>query len=152
MHKTAEPFAALGVAAIIAAGVLGAALARRHSQQLVWAMSYLILVVGVGQYVLGAGQARLRPQTPTRGTVWGQWFLLNAGHAGVMVGTLCVKFALVAAATVPYGLAMLWFAWSVRGARKSALLVGYHALVLLLLLSSLVGLRLMWFISERGGF
>lgn len=148
VNHAARPFTVVGVAAIVVAGVVGAALARRHSQQLVWAMAYLNLVVGVGQYALGAGQARLAARLPTRGTVWAQWGLLNIGHAGVIGGTLYRSFACVAVATVPYVVALLWFAWRVRPGRGSAALLGYRALIVLLLLGSLTGAWLMWLISR----
>ena len=134
--------------AIIVSGVVGAAMARFHSQQLVWAMAYLNLVVGVGQYALGAGQLRLGQRQPARVTVWGQWVLLNVGHAGIVGGTLFRSFAVVAAATLPYLLAMIWFALRVRPQNGSAALRGYRVLIALLSLSSLIGVWLMWLISR----
>lgn len=148
MNPAVRPFAVVGVAAVIVSGVVGAALARFPSQQLVWAMAYLNLVVGVGQYALGAGQVRLGQRQPNRGTVWAQWALLNTGHAGIMGGTLSRSFAVVAAATLPYLLAMAWFALRVRPRDRSAALLGYRALIALLSLSSLTGVWLMWLISR----
>ena len=49
---------------------------------------------------------------------------------------------MVAAATVPYVLAVLWFAWRVRPKRGGALLLGYRAVLLVLLLSALIGVWL----------
>lgn len=148
MDQAERPFAWVGIAAIVVAGVVGAAMARRHSQQLVWAMAYLNLVVGLGQWALGAGQLRLVERPPARTTVWAQWLLLNVGHAGVIAGTLFRSFAVVAVATVPYLLAMAWFAWRVRAGRAGTLLLGYRVLVALLSLSALTGVGLMWLISR----
>lgn len=142
--RRARPFTTLGVAAIVAAGLLGAALAQWPSRLLVWSMAYLVLVVGVGQFALGAGQASLSRVGPAPGAVWSQWLLLNLGHAGVMGGTLAGRFVVVAVATVVYALAVLWFAWQVRLAPASARRTVYRGLVLLLLLSALTGVALSW--------
>ena len=142
MNRADKPFVVLGWAAIVVAGVLGAAMASWPSRLLVWAMAYLILVVGVGQYALGVGQARLGKRPPAAVTLWGQWLLLNAGHAGVMGGTLFGRFAVVSVATVPYVLALLWFALRVHPQDGGRPLLAYRALLLLLLRSALTGVWL----------
>lgn len=142
MNRAALPFTALGVAAIVASGLSAAAIAHRPTQPLVWMVAYLTLVVGVGQYVLGLGQARLGDKAPSRVTVWSQWLLLNAGHAGVIAGSLLRNVEVVAVATVPYVLALAWFGMRVRRQAGGRLILGYRAIALLLLASSLVGVGL----------
>ncbi|MEB3022742.1 hypothetical protein [[Mycobacterium] crassicus] len=61
-----KPFAVAGVGAIVAGGVLASAIAApaptRHG---VWAVAYLVLVLGVGQLVIGAGLTLLAAEPPT---------------------------------------------------------------------------------------
>lgn len=142
MSFLSAPFRLLGGAAIIGGGLIAAAIAHRPTQPLVWVAAYLVLVVGVAQYALGAGQTLLSARAASAPTVWGQWALLNVGHAGVMAGTLAGNFGLLAAGTILYGLAVAWLGWRVRGGRQGIWLLGYRALIVGLLASSLAGLAL----------
>ncbi len=134
------PFAAFGTAAIIAAGIIAAAIAYHPTEHLVWMVAYLVLIVGVVQYALGVGQARLAVKRPSARAISGQWLVLNLGNAGVIAGTLLDSFATVVAGTVLFAAAMLWFALHARGGEAGWLRRGYRALVLVMLVSSLVGL------------
>ena len=138
----AAPFSVLGIAAVVGGGALAAAIAHRPTQGLVWLVAYLVLVVGVAQYLLGAGQAVLAPSAPPAGVLWGQWVLLNLGHLGVIKGRLGEHFGLVLAGTFAYAAALLWLVRSVRGAPGSRRLWLYRLFALFLLLSSLTGVAL----------
>lgn len=96
----------------------------------------------MAQYALGAGQALLSARTPSAATVWGQWALLNVGHAGVIAGTLAGSFGLVVAGTVLYDVALAWLGLRVHGGRPRVWLIGYRILILAVLASSLAGLGL----------
>lgn len=137
--KAGLPFAAFAVAAIAAGGVVAAAIAYHPTQQLVWMVAYLVLVVGVMQGVFGAGQAWLAPQPPATRTVWGQWAVFNLGNTGVIAGTLCSHFGWVVAGTVLFAAAIAWLAWSVRGSRRRRWALAYGVLLGLVFASSLVG-------------
>lgn len=142
MNKSSAPFTVLGVAAIIIGGLIAAATAHQPTQHLMWVVGYLVLVVGVAQCVLGEGQARLAADPPIKAIVRTQWLLFNIGNIGVIVGTLTQSFGLLAAGTILFALAMVWFSLGIRGGGRSIWRICYLALVLVLLVSSLVGLFL----------
>ena len=139
--RAVRPFAWLGVAAIIAGGLVAAAVAHRPVQQLVWMSAYLVLIVGVAQIVFGAGQAWLSERAPSRSWVAGEWVIFNLGNAGVIAGTLAGSFDLVAAGTALFALGIALFL-RVRGGTHRAWLLAYRILLGLIFLSSLVGLGL----------
>lgn len=139
--RAARPFVWLGIAAIIAGGLVAAAVAHAPIQKLVWMSAYLVLVVGVAQIVLGAGQAWLSERPPLLGWVAGEWVVFNLGNAGVIAGTLAGSFGWVAAGTVLFALGIALFLLGTRGVR-SGWLLGYRVLLGLVFLSSLAGLAL----------
>jgi hypothetical protein len=140
--RAARPFAGLGVAAIIAGGLVAAAVAHRPAQQLVWMSAYLVLIVGVAQIVFGAGQAWLSEPAPSSGWVASEWMVFNLANAGVIGGTLAGSFGLVVAATALFALGIALFLLGTRGAARSWWLLGYRILLGLIFLSSLTGLAL----------
>ncbi len=140
--RSALPFKCTGGAAIIAGGLTSAVIAYHATQPLAWMVAYLVLVVGVVQYLLGAGQAQLSAKEPSFAVVSGQWVLLNFGHACIIGGTLAGRFAWVIAGTLLYDAAMVWFGLSVRGGALRVRLIGYRVLVLAMFASSLVGVVL----------
>ncbi len=140
--RAARPFAWLGVAAVIAGGLVAAAVAHRPMQQLVWMSAYLVLIVGVAQIVFGAGQAWLSERAPSPGWVAGEWIVFNLGNAGVIAGTLAGSFGGVAAGTALFALGAALFLWGTRGGVRGGWLLGYRLLLGLVLLSSLAGLAL----------
>jgi hypothetical protein len=142
MKSPSAPFTILSWIAIVAAGIVGAAIANHPTKYLVWMIAYLVLVVGASQHALGIGLVRFAPQPPRPGTVWTQWVLLNIGHAGVIAGTLAGLFPLVAAATVPYFVAVAWLALGARPNEPRSGLLWYRVMIAVLLISSLVGATL----------
>src|SRR5579875_3107512 len=82
------PFAAFGTACVIAGGLVAAATAPAPSGHGSWAAAYLVLVGGVAQVALGAGQALLAPRSPSRRLVAAEFAGWNAGNAAVLAGTL----------------------------------------------------------------
>ena len=147
--RAASPFVALGGAAIIAGGLLaavvglpGTATANLPLRHLAWASAYLVLVVGVAQVAFGAGQAWLSARAPKAGWVAGEWIVFNLGNAGVTVGTLCVWFRMVLAGTLLFAAGIALFLLETQGGARGGWLVGYRALLVLIFLSSLVGLAL----------
>ncbi|MDN5770907.1 MAG: hypothetical protein L0H24_08450, partial [Microlunatus sp.] len=82
------PFAGVGLAAVVAGGLIAAAIAHAPTQPLVWLVAYLVLVVGVAQAALGVGQHRLADHRLTTTQLWTEFALYNLGNAAVIVGTL----------------------------------------------------------------
>lgn len=134
------PFAVAGGVAIVAGGVVAAAVAHHPTQPLVWMVAYLVLVVGVMQVVFGIGQAWLAECVPTTAATWGQWLVFNLANAGVVAGTLCHRTPWVAFGTVLFAVALAWFLWGVRRCRSRRWGVAYRVLLALMLASACVGL------------
>ena len=144
MKSPTLPFVALGWAAIVASGLIAAAVARHPAEYLVWMVAYLVLIAGAAQVALGKGLAKLPDQTPSAGMIWGSWILLNMGHAGIISGTLAGTFPLVAAATVLYLIAVVWLGAAVRPGTHKAGLNWYRTLIVVLFVSALIGATLSW--------
>lgn len=144
MHSPTAPFIPLGWAAIVAAGVIAAAIAHQPTEAMVWMVAYLVLIAGAAQVAIGRGLHALPDAPPPASASWGQWVLLNLGHAGIIAGTLSAEFPTVAGATVVYWIAGVWLALSVRPAARKPGLVWFRGLITVLLISSLIGLSLSW--------
>lgn len=135
------PFAIAGSVSVIAGGVLASAIAApmptRHG---VWAVAYLVLVLGVGQLTLGAGHALLpaTPETP-RGAVWAATAFNVAGLAilaGVVTGYVAVFDV---GAVLLFGTLVL-FLYEVRtAARPGWALNVYRLLIAVLVVSIPIG-------------
>lgn len=147
MYSTSTPFKTLGCIAIIAGGFIAAAVAHAPTQAMVWLIAYLILVVGVAQYVLGAAQATITAaaDAPRPSATWLHWLILNLGHAAVITAALANRFNLLIVGTILYEIAMLWFAWSVRHTQRSCYRAGYWLLIAIMFGSAIVGLLLSTF-------
>ena len=114
---------ALGVAAIIAGGLVAAAVAHRPAEHPVWTSAYLVLIVGVAQIVFGAGQAWLSERLPATGWIAGEWIAFNLGNAGVIAGTVLGSFRMVLAGTVLFAAGIAAFpglAAHLAGARATS--------------------------------
>jgi hypothetical protein len=140
--RAARPFVALGVAAIIAGGLVAAATAHHPAEHPVWASAYLVLIVGVAQTVFGGGQAWLSERPPSTGWIAAEWVVFNLGNAGVIAGTVFESFRVVLAGTVLFALGIAAFLLGTRGRMRGGWLAGYRALLGLFFLGSLVGLAL----------
>lgn len=136
------PFVVTGGAAIIAGGLVAAAVARQPVQVLVWMSAYLVLVVGVAQIAFGAGQAALAARVPSVRWIAGEWLVFNLGNAGVITGALRGSFAMVCAGTLLFATAIALFLWHARGGSRRGWLLAYRILLALIFASSLVGLGL----------
>lgn len=143
-----------GGVAVIAGGLLAAvvglpgnATAGLPLRHLAWASAYLVLVVGVAQFVFGMGQARLSARVPAPGWILAEWLVFNLGNAGVIAGTLLGEFRWVLAGTALFAAGIALFLIGTRGALRVGWLAGYRILLGLMFLSSLAGLVL----SVRSG-
>ncbi|MEB3034123.1 hypothetical protein [[Mycobacterium] nativiensis] len=113
-----KPFAVAGAGAIVAGGVLAAAIAApaptRHG---VWAAAYLVLVLGVGQLVIGAGQALLPAEPPTPGTAAVTAAAFNVSGAAIVLGVVTDHIVVFDAGSA---LLLAALARLLYGARRSA--------------------------------
>lgn len=143
-----RPFVLIGVGCVVAGGLVAAGSAPAPSEHASWAAAYLVLVAGVVQVGLGAGQAMFAPRV-ARWLVVAQVVGWNTGNAAVLAGTL---LGVTALGDVGGGLLVATLAMFVRGVGAGAappdlgphrwLLRGYRLLVLIVLVSIPVGLVL----------
>lgn len=135
-------FTSTGMAAIIAAGFISAAVIHRPTSDVAWLVAYLVLVVGVAQIVFGVGQAELSLRLPRFGRVAAEWMLLNLGSLGVITGTLIGSTPIVFAGTLLFAASLVLFATGVRDSHSRWWRAGYWVFVGLIFAGSMVGLTL----------
>ncbi|MEO6944753.1 MAG: hypothetical protein ABI053_08585 [Lacisediminihabitans sp.] len=141
--KAASPFVLLGVAAVIAGGMVSAFTASTPSRQLAWLVAYLVLVVGVAQIGLGAGQSWLAVHPLGGGVLVTEFLGFTLGNAGVAAGTMLSLPIMVNVGGILLVASLALFLWGVRGSvRGGWLRYVYRALVALLLVSIPIGLIL----------
>lgn len=136
------PFAIAGALSVVAGGLLAAAIAApaptRHG---VWAAAYLVLVLGVGQIVLGTGQAMLASAAPTARMVMVTAALFNGANVAIVLGVVTDHILFFDAGSVLLLIALVLFLYGVRrGARRGWPLHVYRLFVTLLVVSIPIGL------------
>lgn len=150
----ARPFVVVGVACVVAGGLVSAAFAHSASEHPAasehasWAAAYLVLVVGVAQIGLGAGQAVLAGVAPPKRLVAVEFAVWTAGNGAVLLGTLLSQAVLTDVGGVLVVVALALFGYGVRGgtggtnAGRSgvAYLRAYQVLIVVLLVSVPIGL------------
>lgn len=140
--RRAWPFWAIAALGIVGGGLIAGFLAHAPSRPAMWLVAYLVLVVGVAQGALAAGQAWLAPSPATPVLLTTEWVLFNAANALVIGGTLLAHAAWVNAGVLVLAAALALFLHGVRGAARGWLARAYRGLVWLLGCSALVGLGL----------
>ena len=140
--RSAAPFMVLAVLAVVAGGLVSAVLAHAPTRPAMWLVAYLVLVVGVTQFGLGAGQAWLARTPPSAGLRVVECGLLNAGNGLVVAGTLAGQSAWVSVGALSLVAALVLFFFGVRRGPGRPLLHAYRAMVLLVGTSALVGVLL----------
>lgn len=148
--RLVAPALAVGVGCIIAGGLLAAVTAAAPSEATTWASAYLVLVAGVSQVGLCAGQALLAGRPVPRRLLLAGLLAWNAGNAAVLVGTLVERTLLVDAGGLLLVVALATALAVVRRpvARRRWILRLYRVLVAVLLVSIPVGL---WLARLDGG-
>lgn len=132
-----------GVVGIIGGGLASAATAPTPTRHAAWAVAYLVLVVGVAQVCLGAGQAVLGERTPRWPVTGAEVVVFNLGNAGVLVGTLRETPWLVDAGGVLLIVALVGFMVGARGQTNFTWLRYLYWFVIVVLLVSIpIGLVL----------
>jgi hypothetical protein len=141
------PFVAPGAAAVIAGGIAAAVTGPTGWERGSWVAAFLVLVVGVGQIGLGAGQAIFAAGPPSRRRIAIQVAMLNVGSLCVLTGTLAAAPGVVTAGGLTFAGALVMFVRTPqrRGDRWAGLSHAYTALLVVLLVSTPIGLALAWF-------
>lgn len=140
------PFVAIGSVSVVAGGLV-AAVSRPLGIGLgPWLAAFLVLVAGVAQIALGAGQAclvRRRPRPSAVRIELGAW---NAGVVGTIVGTFVDLPALTTVGGMATVVALATFVAVVRrtGSGPTWAQVTYVVGAGLLSTSTLIGLLLAW--------
>lgn len=108
-----------------------------------WVAAYLVLVVGVAQIGIGAGQALLPAAPPSARYRWWQFAGFNGANLAVIAGTLVGSVVVVAAGSALLMGALIGFALGVRSSRRWRwYLALYRTLVAVLVVSIPVGVVL----------
>jgi hypothetical protein len=143
------PLFTIGAVGVIAGGLVAAATAPSPSEHGSWAAAYLVLVVGVAQIGLAAGQAALSAHPPTSRVIRLEAVGWNVANALVIAGTLADVNVTVYAGGALLVVALAMFGYGVREATSRHWPVyAFRALVVLLLVSIPTGLVLA---TVRGG-
>lgn len=141
--RTALPFLAIGGLCVIAGGFVAAVTAHAPSQKATWAAAFLVLVAGVAQILLGAGQAWLAEQRPSPRWLIGELTAWNIGNAAVIVGAVARVTPVTDLGGVLLVVALVLLLMAVRGSRRRGwLLALYRVLIAIVLVSIPVGLVL----------
>jgi hypothetical protein len=142
--RPALPFAVIGAACVVAGGLVAAATAPAPSEHGSWAAAYLVLVAGVAQIALGAGQALLASNPVPRRVIAGELTAWNAGNVAVLAGTItgAVPLADAGGALLVVALALLLVGVPGTGWRGGWGLRLYRLLIAVVLVSIPIGLLL----------
>jgi hypothetical protein len=140
--RSAAPFLLVAALAIVGGGLLAAVLAHAPTRPVMWLVAYLVLVVGVVQLLLGAGQSWLAVAPPSGRLIGGECTLFNVGNALVMAGTLRGHPAWVSVGTLLFAGALGLFLRGVRHSRGGVWVQAYRALLWLVGASAVVGVLL----------
>lgn len=142
------PFVVVGAVAVVAGGLVAAVTGPTDFGRGSWLAAFLVLVAGVAQIALGAGQAWLapsRPADPVRRAELASW---NLGVTATMIGTLVGGPLLTTAGGLVMVVALGIFLCAVRRPGSAPAprwaKVGYQLGVAILLVSTPVGLVLAW--------
>ena len=142
-----SPFLLAGACAVVGGGFIAAVSRPTGWEHGPWVAAFLVLVAGVGQVGLGAGQSVTAANAALpRRTVVTESILWNVGSSTVLLGTLTAAPSAVSAGGILLVAALVLFALAPRGADAPASWPqrAYYALVITLLVSTPVGLALSW--------
>jgi hypothetical protein len=152
--RQAAPATLVGMACVVAGGLVAAFTAASPTEHGAWAAAYLVLVAGVSQVGLAVGQSVLTARSLPARTSRAELVTWNGGNAAVLTGTLAgIAWVVdVGGALLVATLALV--ASGVRrhpvrdGSRRQALArKAFQLLVLVLLLSIPIGL---WLARQSG--
>lgn len=145
----ARPFVVVGVSSVVVGGFVAAVAGPTGFELGSWVAAYLVLVAGVAQVALGAGQAWLaecRPPATTRRAELATW---NVGVVCTLAGSVASAPLLSTVGAVATVVALVLFARAVATGRppdrrRGRTSIAYVCLVVALAISTPVGLVLAW--------
>lgn len=140
--RAAAPFAAIGSVCIVGGGLLAAVTAHAPSEHATWAVAYLVLVCGVAQVVVGAGQAALVSSARSARARWAELIAWNLGNAGVIAGTVADQLWLTVLGSALLAVSLALFLVASRGAARTVLVMLYRVVLVVVLISIPVGITL----------
>lgn len=136
------PFAVAGAVGVIGGGLLSAALAPNASYHGSWAVAYIVLVIGVAQIMLGAGQAYVTDGAVSQPTVLAELTGWNLASVATVLGTVLDVTAVLYVGAVLQLAILTTFLYCVRNGRRGAVLIIMRALIAIMLVSVPIGLVL----------
>jgi hypothetical protein len=141
-----RPFLLIAGACIVAGGVVAAVTRPTGFGYGPWVAAYLVLVPGVAQIALGAGQAWLSAPVPDVALLRWELVAWNVGAACVIAGTLLAAPALTTLGGLVSVAALALFLLGVRdtGPAPSWARLVYRTVAVIVLVSIPVGLVLAW--------
>ena len=139
LDRSSAAFALLGGALVVAGGIVAAVNSAAPFAHGSWLAAYLVLVAGISQVLLGVGRLALLVREPPRRLIRAQLLLWNAGSVAVPAGVLGDAALPVTAGSVALLAALACFAAGVRGVPLHAGVLAYHALIVALAASVIVG-------------
>lgn len=145
-----RPFATIGAGSVVVGGVV-AAVSRPTGFELgSWLAAFLVLVGGVAQVALGAGQAWLVPDRLGPAVIRAEVLAWNVGVVATVVGSLASAPVVSTVGATATSAALVVFLRTAgggrarRGRRDRLLLALYRAVLLVVLVSTPIGLALAW--------
>lgn len=138
------PFVLIGSLSIVLGGLLSAISAGTPSYLSSWSVAYLVLVAGVGQIVLGLGQALLATVQLSPRLIAAQVLTFNIASVAVLAGTAISQTVLVYLGCGVFLISLALFVWGVRSSRahNKFALYGFRTMLVILLISTPIGLIL----------
>ena len=135
-----------GSISIVAGGLVAAVTGPTQWDHGSWVAAFLVLVAGVAQIGIAAGQSHLADTSMTRTFASVECILWNTACGTIVVGTLFSNPAIVSigSALLMAALGMSVYAISRSSGRHPQLLVLYRALLTVLLVSIPIGIALSW--------
>lgn len=141
--RRSTPLFVAGAAAIVVGGLVAAVTRPTGWDDGSWVAAFLVLVMGVAQIGIGAGQAHLGTGAATSRTVLAEAMTWNLGSLGVVVGTLASSPPLVSLASLILLVALVIALLAVRES-TDRWVTPYRALLVVVGASIPIGVMLSW--------
>lgn len=141
-----RPLLAAGGVSIVAGGLAAAVTGPTAWDHGSWVAAFLVLVVGVAQVGVAAGQAHFAPIAVTSTFATVQSVAWNAGCIAIIAGTLLSSPVTVSIGSAPLVVALAMATFAVRGSdRRPRPLSWIYRLVLFVIAVSIpIGIALSW--------
>jgi hypothetical protein len=141
-----RPFVFVGTASVVAGGLVAAVTRPLDLELGSWLAAFLVLVGGVAQIALGAGQAWLAGGLPSNRRLVGEAIAWNAGLAATIAGSLLAVPVATTAGGLATAVALVLFldATPRSGAGPRWMALCYRSVLAVVLVSTPIGLALAW--------